>query len=183
ECSSSSTLSSIQIRTLAIDFKQTDYYDKIRQFLDVDSNDITVLINNVGMGPPPKQNNYVHKESLQFHMDLINVNTVSCVQLTDLILPSMIAKRNGLIINVSSFAAIHGTPSITVYSATKAFILHYSRILWAECEPHNVLVYTLTPASVCTNLFTQTTPTLMAPSARNYVRSTLATINWTAPQG
>ena len=181
ECSSSLS-KSIQIRTLAIDFKQTDYYDKIRKFLDLDHNDIAILINNVGMGPLPAEVKFVHQESVQSHMDMINVNIVSTTQLTDLILPSMVSKRNGLIINISSFAAIHATPFLAVYSATKSYILHYSRILWAECERYNVLVYTLTPASVCTNLFRQTTPSLLAPSARNYVQSALATINWTTPE-
>lgn len=108
--------SSIQIKTLAVDFKHTDIYDEIKKFLNVHLEDIFILVNNVGtsMGI----NNYADEDA-NGHKELVNINVISTLGMTDLILPTMISKKHGLIINVSSLASKIELPCLATYGATK----------------------------------------------------------------
>ena len=58
--------------------------------------------------------------------------------MTQLILPSMMKKRRGLIVNISSFSAVRPLPLISVYGATKTFVDYFSTALSIECENSGV---------------------------------------------
>lgn len=110
---------SIQIKTLAVDFKRTDIYDEIKQFLGPHLQDIFILVNNVGssMGI----NNYADEDA-NGHKELVNINVISTLGMTDLILPTLISKKHGLIINMSSLASKIELPCLATYGATKVSI-------------------------------------------------------------
>ncbi|CAG2180194.1 unnamed protein product, partial [Oppiella nova] len=84
--------------------------------------DIQVLVNNVGIAyPDGKPTLFGDMPNLdQFCTDMINVNIMSCTRLTALVLPAMVANGRGVIINVSSVAAITPMPLMSQYSATKS---------------------------------------------------------------
>ena len=79
------------------------------------------------------------------------LNVASVVQLTHLFLPSMVKKKQGIIINVSSTAAFQPVPYMAVYGATKAFVLSFSEALWAEYRKQGIHVLALCPGETETN--------------------------------
>ena len=139
----------VQIETVAVDFKKLDIYDQIR--LAIKDKDVFILVNNVGFANMEKLDVF-YNESSDYHQDMISVNITSTVRMTDLILPTMIEKQRGLILNLSSNIAEHSCGFGTMYSSTKAFILNFSQTLYYECLPKNVLVFALTPMFVHSQL-------------------------------
>ncbi len=104
--------------------------------------EIEALVNNAGYGlaGPFAEND------LQRELDMIQVNIVALVQLTKLLLPLMLARKSGRILNVASTAAFPpGGPGMAVYYATKAFVLSFSEAIADELRGSGVTVTTLCP--------------------------------------
>jgi uncharacterized protein len=75
----------------------------------------------------------------------------SLTELTRLVLPEMIAKKSGKILNVASVAAFQPGPLMSVYFATKAFVLHFSEAIANELKKSGVTVTVLCPGPTKTN--------------------------------
>ncbi|HAC63735.1 MAG TPA: oxidoreductase, partial [Cyanothece sp. UBA12306] len=75
------------------------------------------------------------------------------VELTHLFLSEMKQKRSGGIINVSSIAGFQPLPYLSVYAATKAFVLSFSEALWAENKNTGVNILALCPGPTESNFF------------------------------
>ncbi len=76
---------------------------------------------------------------------MIQVNITSLVHLTGLLLPSMINRGSGKIMNVASTAAFQPGPNMAVYYATKSFVLSFSKALYKELKNKNIIVTVLCP--------------------------------------
>src|SRR5699024_2976471 len=90
-------------------------------FLDTAINDVFVLVNNVGTaGDLP---NYFLTENYQTRNEsIINTNLISLTKMTELVLPSMVQRKRGLMINVSSASSLNTCPLLSTYAATKVCI-------------------------------------------------------------
>ncbi|HEY5892524.1 MAG TPA: SDR family oxidoreductase [Chthoniobacterales bacterium] len=110
---------------------------------------VRVLINNAGFGTYGK----LHENDLEQNGRQILLNVSSLALLTQLFLPAMVAKRDGVIINVASTAGFQPTPYMAVYGATKAFVLSFSEALWAENQETGVHILALCPGPVETSFF------------------------------
>ena len=108
---------------------------------------IDVLVNNAGFG----RNDHFEAIPWVDHQEMMQLNMVTLVQLTYLILPQMIARRRGGILNVGSTAAFQPGPYSTVYFATKAFVLSFSEGLWQELREHKISVTCLCPGPTRTD--------------------------------
>jgi short-subunit dehydrogenase len=110
---------------------------------------IDVLVNNASeLGPSPM----VELQDLaadQFDA-ILRVNVVAPLQLTQLVLPRMRVNRDGLIVNVTSDAAVNAYPTWGGYGASKAALEHLSRILAAEIEGSGVRLYVVDPGDMNT---------------------------------
>jgi short-subunit dehydrogenase len=107
---------------------------------------IDILINNAGSGDfgPFVDCN------LERQHHIIQLNVTATVELTRLLLPGMIERGFGRILNVSSAAGFQPGPLMSVYYASKAFILHFSEALRSELSGTGVTVTTLCPGPVDT---------------------------------
>ena len=76
---------------------------------------------------------------------MVQLNIKAVVELTGLFLPLMQARRDGAIINLSSIAGFQPIPYMSVYAASKAFILSFSEALWAENKDLGVKVIAICP--------------------------------------
>jgi short-subunit dehydrogenase len=103
--------------------------------------DVQYLVNNAGVGLYGK----FATTNLEAELKMIQLNVTSVVDLTKRFLPSMIERRNGRILNVASMAAFVPGPWMSVYYATKAFLLSFSEAIDYELKPHGVTVTTLCP--------------------------------------
>jgi Short-chain dehydrogenases of various substrate specificities len=81
------------------------------------------------------------------------VNVTSLTALTALLLPGMLERRRGAIINVASTAAFQPLPHMSVYGATKAYVLSFSRALWHETRGTGVDVVAICPGATATECF------------------------------
>ncbi|KAG7484836.1 hypothetical protein MATL_G00053720 [Megalops atlanticus] len=160
---------------------QTDFtvghaiYPAIAEKLD--DLDIGILVNNVGM-------NYAGM--LVYFMDIanpeqritevINCNILSVTQMTRLVLPRMVERGKGLIINISSEAASEPQPMLSLYSATKIFVTYFSRCLNSEYSPRGVTVQCVAPFVVSTNMTYNVAVSAFVKSAPDFAREALNTV-------
>lgn len=110
---------------------------------------IDVLINNAGWAG---FGNVIRLDDDHIRR-MIELNVVAPVALTRLVLPDMIARGSGQIINIASIVGYQPIPRMTVYSATKAFVLSFSAGLRMELAGNGVDVISVAPGSTRTPFF------------------------------
>jgi short-subunit dehydrogenase len=110
---------------------------------------ISLLVNNAGFGARGQ----FHRLSLDRQSEMLRLNVHALMELTHWLLPPMLEKRRGAVINVSSTASFQPVPFTAVYSASKAFVTNFSMSLAEELRPYGVSVVTLCPGGTQTNFF------------------------------
>lgn len=120
-------------------------------FEAVEQKNLTIdsLVNNAGFGDYGS----FAKSSRQRQLDMIQLNITALVDLTHQFLPLMQQRRSGNIINVASVAAFQAMPYLSVYAASKAFVLSFSEALWAENQKYGVNVLAVCPGPTETSFF------------------------------
>lgn len=81
--------------------------------------DIGVLVNNVGISYPYPDYFLELKGKEKIYHDIVQCNIVSVLAMCQIVMPGMVEKRKGLIINVSSATALFPSPLLSVYGASK----------------------------------------------------------------
>lgn len=81
--------------------------------------EIGVLVNNVGISYTNPEYFLSIQESEQFMNDIVRCNILSVTNMCRIVMPGMIERNKGVIINISSMAATIPNPMLTIYSATK----------------------------------------------------------------
>lgn len=112
---------------------------------------VDLLVNNAGFGLVSS----VEDTDIARALDLIQVNIVSLTELTLLAAKDMAQRGHGGIINIGSIVSFQPVGYMGVYSASKAYVLHFSEALWAELRPYGVTVTTLCPGTTRTEFFDQ----------------------------
>ena len=109
---------------------------------------IDILINNAGTGAFGK---FLELEPAQWE-NIIRVNLLGVYYVTRAVLPGMIERSSGDIINISSTAGQRGAPVTSAYSASKFGVMGLTESLMQEVRKHNIRVTALTPSTVATDL-------------------------------
>ena len=109
---------------------------------------IDVLINNAGIAKLNLFQNVTEEE----WDEVINTNLKSAFCATQLVLPSMINRKNGLIINISSMWGLVGASCETIYSISKAGIDAMTKSLAKELGPSNIRVNSIAPGIIDTDM-------------------------------
>ncbi|HZP45785.1 MAG TPA: SDR family oxidoreductase [Candidatus Binataceae bacterium] len=111
---------------------------------------VDYLVNNAGFGT----SGFFHKLDLARELEEIDLNISSLVALTRLLLPAMVERHAGTIINVASTAAFQAIPFMSTYAATKAFVLSFTEGLAGELVGTGLRVMALCPGPVKTEFQT-----------------------------
>jgi short-subunit dehydrogenase len=107
---------------------------------------IDVVVNNAGFGSLGS----IAALDLKRQLDMIQVNITALVHLTRLFLPGLIERDRGGILNVGSTAGFQPGPYLTVYYASKAFVLHFTEGLAEELKGKNIRISCLCPGPTTT---------------------------------
>jgi hypothetical protein len=110
---------------------------------------VDLLVNNAGFS---KAGEFVELP-FEIQADMVRLNVNTLMELTRLYLPAMRQRRRGGVINVASNAAFQPVPHMTVYGATKAFVLSFSEALAEEVCQDGVTVMALCPGATATQFW------------------------------
>lgn len=126
---------------------------------------VNMLVNNAGVG----LFDAFDRLSMEAQTDMVHLNILSIVELVHLFLPLLKAQQ-GYILNVASIAALYPLPYYSVYGATKAFVLSFTKALRYELKGSGVSVSCLCPGDTQTGFFERAgnsgkSGKLMAPEA------------------
>ncbi len=139
----------VQVEVITQDLTQADGPTRVWEALQAQGKSIDLLVNNAGFGDYGR---FV-ENSREKQLNMIQLNVLALVDLTTLFLPPMLERGQGQIINVASIAAFQPLPYLAVYSATKAFVLHFSESLWGEYRDRGIEVLAVCPGPTKTNFF------------------------------
>jgi len=132
---------SVAIISLAFDLSNPDSPREIFAILQEKQIEISSLVNNAGFG----DYGFFADCALEKQEKIIAVNIAALTQLTRLFLPGMIARKNGKILNLASTAAFFPGPLMSVYFASKAYVLSFSQALSNELQGSGVICTCLCP--------------------------------------
>src|SRR5213080_5368699 len=136
----------LRIHIRKVDLANLADLQDLLQWLDREKLGVDLLINNAGLGDSgPFANSDPVRNS---EMTLVNVTALT--SLTRHLVPQMITKHRGGILNVSSSAGFLPIPGSSVYAATKAYVTSFSEALRAELHGTGVTVCALCPGPVRT---------------------------------
>jgi 3-oxoacyl-[acyl-carrier protein] reductase len=137
----------------AIEFRACDLSDlgqigPLVKALRADFGPIYGLVNNAGLGTGGVLSN-MRDQDIQ---RLIQLNTVSPILLSKYVVRSMMAHREGRIINIASIVAATGYSGLSVYSATKASLIGFTRSLAREVGQLGITVNAVAPGFIATEM-------------------------------
>src|SRR4029077_19344341 len=117
----------LQVHARIVDLGDKSQIDELVRWLDQQKIEIDFLINNAGLGDVGRFATSEPKRNDQ----MLLVNVVALTSLTRALLPQMISRKTGAVLNVGSSAGFLPIPEFNVYAATKAYVTSFSESLRA----------------------------------------------------
>jgi len=143
-------LKSFNVRTAiaTADVSAIDSVNQAVQKISAELGAIDILINNAGIST---FGSFMELEPARWE-EIVKVNLFGVYYMTRAVLPEMIARQTGDIVNISSTAGQRGAAVTSAYSASKFGLIGLSESLMQEVRKHNIRVTTLTPSTVATDM-------------------------------
>ncbi len=155
-------------RAIEADLSLPGAIDRLTADLAAHGEHVDLLVNNAGFGLTGRFAELDGKRQ----REMIDLNCGALVELAHAVLPDMIERKQGRILNVASTAAFQPGPGMAVYFATKAFVLSFSEALHEEVKKHGVIVSALCPGPTATEFGEVAGFKPAGPSARMLVSMT-----------
>jgi len=166
----------IEVKVLAIDYGNFDIAarEKVKTFIaDLD---VGVLINNVGISYPYTK--YFHELTDENVEQLMTLNVNSITWMTRIVLPGMLSRKRGAIVNIGSAAGVSVSPLLSQYGAAKSYITMFSKALNVELKNSNIHVQCQVPMFVATKLAKIKNSSLFVASPNGYAKAAVAAIGY-----
>lgn len=160
----------VKVQTISVDAgkaTESTYQDILSK---VSPLELSVLVNNVGVSHLP---NFLESVDFEEIENIINVNCLFSLRITQTLLPLLKTNRNSAIINLSSISGSSPTPFLTTYAASKAFNRNFSTSLALECQEHGVDVQSVDPSFVISNMSRMKRESFTVCSARRCANDSL----------
>ena len=138
---------SIDIRYFGADLSEPTGAEKLFEWAIDQKVDIRILVNNAGSGKVGKFISYSTEE----YQKMIQLNCQSALKLCHLFYPVLVGKGPSYILNIASTSAYQSVPYLSVYSATKSFLLSFSRALNQEWKKRGLSVTAASPGPTTTH--------------------------------
>jgi short-subunit dehydrogenase len=136
----------LNVHCRAVDLLQSNDVDELCAWLEHEKITIDFLINNAGLGD---RGSFVTSDPQRVR-EMLAVNIVALTTLARALLPAMIQKKRGAILNVSSTAGFLPIRNLAVYAATKAYVTSFSDGIRGEVRKTGITVTALCPGPVAT---------------------------------
>lgn len=135
----------VPVHILTQDIRDTDQVAQDFAALPDDFKDVDLLLNNAGLalGASPLYDNAVEDS-----LTMVDTNIKGLLAVTHALLPGMVARKKGHIINVGSIAGNFAYPGGNTYCGSKAFVNHFSGTLRADLKGKNVRVSCIEPGAI-----------------------------------
>lgn len=136
----------VQVEVIAADLTDQTARERIVAHVDDRGLVVDVLVNAAGVstvGP-------VHANDPAAELTMFHTDVVALAHLCSLVLPGMVERRAGAVLNIASTAAFQPMPGQAGYAASKAFVLAYTQAVRAELKGTGVSVTVLCPGPVDT---------------------------------
>lgn len=137
----------VGVRTVPADLTDETGIGHIETLLRTEA--IDIVVNNAGMGPIAPTADLSDEAALA----TLTLNVTALMRLTRAALPGMRARGHGVIVNIGSVMGFHALPVSSLYSATKAFVLTYSRGIAQEVRDSGIHVQAVLPAGTVTDFY------------------------------
>lgn len=137
----------VDVKVLELNLTSPDALQYLYDWCHHQQLKINVLINNAGIG----NYSYFQEATLSDYQNMIQLNVGAVVALTRMFIPKLRENQEAYILNVGSFASLMPIPYKSVYSATKSFVLTFSRALQMELKQYKIHVSCLCPGPTSTN--------------------------------
>ncbi|KAF8531611.1 3-ketoacyl-CoA reductase [Gautieria morchelliformis] len=135
---------------------------------------VGILVNNVGKSHD-MPTDFVEVPEQEMH-DILHININSTLRITRIVLPGLIARKCGLILNLGSFVGSIPSPMLAPYSASKSFLCTWTQALGKEVESKGVTVQLLNTYFVVSSMSKIRRPSVAVPTPKIYVRAALSKI-------
>jgi short-subunit dehydrogenase len=139
----------LEVRIYAADLSAVERRLALAEWLVSEKLEINFLINNAGLG----DHGEFHTSDWTRVQAMLDLNITALTHLTHLLVNRMILQGRAAILNVSSVAGFFPLPTMSVYSATKAYVTSFSESLAMELRPLGITVTALCPGPVPTEFF------------------------------
>jgi len=173
----------VQVKTEVIDFGSFGAKDTARVTQVLAALEVGVLVNNVGISYAFPQ--WLHELTEEEVQGLMTVNIESVVWMTRAVLPQMISRKKGAVVNMSSASARPPAPMLTVYASTKGFVENFTKGLAIEYAGKGVHFQCQSPLFVATAITfpgskvpVEKRATLSTPTAAKYAKYAVARIGY-----
>lgn len=131
----------VQVHTLPIDLAEPDGPEKLYEFTTQNKLPVDTLVNNAGVG----DYGFFHESEWKKQRTIIDLNIQSLTHLTHLYLTDFVKLKRAYILNVASTAAFQPGPLMSIYYASKNYVLAFSEAIANELKDTGVSVTTLCP--------------------------------------
>ncbi|KAK8958300.1 Very-long-chain 3-oxoacyl-CoA reductase 1 [Platanthera guangdongensis] len=164
-----------RVVTVLVDFAGDLVEGVARLKKAIEGLDVGILVNNAGISYPYAK--YFHEVDEGLIENLIKVNVEGLTRITHAVLPGMVERKRGAILNVGSGVAvvIPSEPLYAVYAATKSYVDHFSKCLYVEYKDKGIDVQCQVPLYVATKMASIKRSSFFIPSADTYAR---AAVDW-----
>jgi short-subunit dehydrogenase len=137
---------SVDAEVIACDLAEPAARERLLEDLKERGRAVEVLVNNAGFGV---RGDFATSDTERM-LRMVRVNIEAVVDLSGRLLPAMVSRGRGAVINVASMAAFQPLPGSAVYAASKSFVLSFSESLRTELRGRGVTVTALCPGPVPT---------------------------------
>ena len=150
EVSSLGTVHTVQVDVSNLDAVNAATADTLKALSKID-----ILVGNAGIAGP---NHKIWEYPVDEWRKVIEINLYGIYCTNRAVVPHMIERNYGRIVNIASVAGKEGNPNASAYSASKAGVIAFTKSLGKELADKNIAANVVTPAAAKTRIFDQMTP-------------------------
>ena len=136
-----------EVVLLAGDVSRSEFAEDVCRRALASFGSIDVVVNNAGLAAPAHP---VHETSDEILEEMMSGNFRTAYALSRAVLPSMVEKGNGVIVNIASIAALNGMPLLSAYSASKAAVVALTRSIATEYGQRGIRCNCICPGTIDT---------------------------------